>query len=96
MSPPDDPTTAPQSATEDRPLTVRYYAQLREDAGRSEETVQTAASSPKELYAELHRRHDFSVPFGELRVAVNGSFADWDTSLCAQDLIVFIPPVAGG
>lgn len=79
-----------------RTVRVEYYAQLREDAGRSEETVTTEAASVSELFEELDRRHGFSLDPGPLRVAVNAEFADWDTALDAQDLVVFIPPVAGG
>jgi molybdopterin converting factor subunit 1 len=75
---------------------VQYYAQLREDAGRAEETVQTGATSVSALFEELSRRHEFSLFPENLRVAVNGSFVDWDAGLDAQDLVVFIPPVAGG
>jgi molybdopterin converting factor subunit 1 len=82
--------------TAGRAIQVQYYAQLREDAGRAEETVQTDAASVSALFEELSRRHEFSLAQDNLRVAVNGSFADWDAGLDAQDLVVFIPPVAGG
>jgi molybdopterin converting factor subunit 1 len=75
---------------------VQYYAQLREDAGQSDETVHSDAATVAELYKELDRQYDFSVPPDDLRVAVNASFSDWDASLDADDLVVFIPPVAGG
>ncbi len=96
MSTPDGPTTAPQATTEARSVQVQYYAQLREDAGRSEETVQSTAGTVDELFEELNRRYDFSVAKDDMRVAVNDSFSDWETSLDSQDLVVFIPPVAGG
>ena len=95
MSVSSDPPQSP-NATETRPIQVQYYAQLREDAGRAEETVQTGAASVSALFEDLRRRHGFSLSPENLRVAVNGSFVDWDTSLDAQDLVVFIPPVAGG
>lgn len=85
-----------RNATEVRAVQVQYYAKLREDAGQSEEVVETTGSTVAELYEELDRRYGFSVPRAQLRVAVNDSFADWDTSLSAEDLVVFIPPVAGG
>jgi len=75
---------------------VQYFAKLREEAGQSDETVQTEAATVRELYEELDARHDFSVPPSDLRVAVNDDFADWSTALDANDLVVFIPPVAGG
>jgi len=93
----EDPTAEePPSATEPMPVRVKYYAQLREDAEQSNETVSTEAGTVAELFKQLDARHDFSVPAGDLRVAVNDAFADWDTVLNADDLVVFIPPVAGG
>lgn len=75
---------------------VQYFAKLREEAGQSAETVQTDAATVSDLYEQLDAHHDFSVPPADLRVAVNDEFADWDTALDANDLVVFIPPVAGG
>lgn len=79
-----------------RALRVRYYALLRDQAGCAEEEVATAAASARELYAELRQRHCFSLPPARLRVAVNAAFAEWDAPLAGGDLVVFIPPVAGG
>ena len=78
------------------PVHVHYYALLRDEAGCTEEQVVTASSTAGELYAELRSRHRFSLPPERLRVAVNAAFADWDTRLAPGDLVVFIPPVAGG
>ena len=79
-----------------RQLTVQYYALLREQAGRREEVLQSAAATPAELYAELARRYPFTLAPGVLRVAINGEFREWHTPLSAGDAVVFIPPVAGG
>ena len=85
------PRTAPT-----RQIRVQYYALLREQAGRSAETVSTGARTPRELYEELRRRHPFSLAPEMLRVAVNAEFGDWSQSLDEGDAVVFIPPVAGG
>jgi molybdenum cofactor guanylyltransferase len=77
-------------------IKVQYYAILREQAGRSEETVATAARTPRDLYAELQRRHPFSLDADSLRVAINAEFSDWSQPLVEGDAVVFIPPVAGG
>lgn len=77
-------------------LKIQYYAILREQAGQSEATLETAASTPAELYAELCKRHPFTLTREQLKVAVNGEFAEWSRHLCAGDAVVFIPPVAGG
>lgn len=79
-----------------RHLTVQYYALLREQAGRSEEQLLTAARTPRELYAELRARYPFSLAPEALRVAVNGEFGEWSAPLAEGDAVVFIPPVAGG
>jgi molybdopterin converting factor subunit 1 len=75
---------------------LRYYALLREQAGRVSEVVDSAARTPAELYAELAGRHGFRLAPAQLRVAVNSAFADWDRPLADGDEVVFIPPVAGG
>jgi len=79
-----------------REIRVQYYALLREQAGRSDETLATRARTPLELYAELSSRYPFTLPAGMLRVAVNAEFGDWTQPLKAGDAVVFIPPVAGG
>jgi len=75
---------------------VQYYAILREQAGRSEETLDTSAGTPTELYAELRQRHPFQLTSAQLKVALNSEFSDWQTPLKHGDTVVFIPPVAGG
>jgi molybdenum cofactor guanylyltransferase len=68
----------------DKRIKVQYYAILREQAGRSDESVLTGAGTPRDLYIELKSRYPFSLAPEMLRVAVNA------------DSVVFIPPVAGG
>jgi molybdenum cofactor guanylyltransferase len=75
---------------------IQYYAILREQAGRSEETLDTSAGTPAELYAELRQRQPFQLTSAQLKVALNSEFSDWQTPLQHGDTIVFIPPVAGG
>ncbi|HEX7817050.1 MoaD/ThiS family protein [Dyella sp.] len=77
-------------------VTLKYYAQLREQAGGSSEKVVTSATSLRELYDELRHRHGFTLPADALKVAVDDRFSDWSHVLCEGDTIVFIPPVAGG
>lgn len=86
----------PATAVAPRRIRVQYFALLREQAGRSEETLETTARSPRELYEELCRRHPFTLGAESLRVAVNAEFGDWSQPLSAGDSVVFIPPVAGG
>ena len=86
----------PNTATSRKHVKVQYYALLREQAGRSEEALETAARTPRELYEELQQRHPFSLAPEMLRVAINAEFGEWTQQLAEGDSVVFIPPVAGG
>ena len=77
-------------------LKVQYYALMREQAGRSEETLETSAATPADLYVELSARYGFTLSREQLKVAVNSEFAEWSRALRTGDAVVFIPPVAGG
>jgi molybdenum cofactor guanylyltransferase len=77
-------------------LKIQYYALMREQAGRSEETLETSASTPARLYEELVERYGFTLSRDQLKVAVNSEFSDWSRPLKIGDAVVFIPPVAGG
>jgi molybdopterin converting factor subunit 1 len=96
--PASTPSAALTSPVESKPRTLRvqYYAILREQAGRNEETLDTTAATPAELYEELRRRHPFQLAAAQLKVALNSEFSDWQTPLRHGDTVVFIPPVAGG
>ena len=85
-----------ERAPPERTIRVQYYALLREQAGRSEETLTTGARDARELYAELRARYPFTLPPEMLRVAINAEFGEWSQPLKAGDAVVFIPPVAGG
>jgi molybdopterin converting factor subunit 1 len=74
---------------------LQYYAILREQAGTSGEQVE-ASGDAAALYDAVAARHGFSLPRAQLKVAVNGEFADWSRPLADGDEVVFIPPVAGG
>jgi len=77
-------------------IRLRYYAVLRDQAGRAEETVETGATDAARLYEELAARYGFTLARDRLRVAVNADFVDWSRPLADGDEVVFIPPVAGG
>jgi molybdopterin-guanine dinucleotide biosynthesis protein A len=77
-------------------IRVQYFALLREQAGRSDESLTTTAHTPRDLYEELRKRYPFSLAPEMLRVAVNTEFGDWSQQLADGDAVVFIPPVAGG
>lgn len=79
-----------------RRVSVQYYALLREQAGRREETLTTVAATAQQLYQELSARYPFTLPVEVLRVAINADFREWPAPLADGDAVVFIPPVAGG
>jgi len=87
-------TFAPEGAS--KQIRVQYFALLREQAGRSDESLTTTAHTPRDLYNELRKRYPFSLAPEMLRVAVNTEFGDWSQPLSDGDAVVFIPPVAGG
>jgi molybdopterin-guanine dinucleotide biosynthesis protein A len=88
--------TLARPAAAAKQIRVQYYALLREEAGKSEESVGTCAATPRELYEELQARYPFSLAVQMLKVAVNDEFGDWSQRLADGDRVVFIPPVAGG
>lgn len=75
---------------------IEYFAVLREQAGMSAEELATQARTPRDLYAELKARHGFTLGDTQVLAAVNEEFRPMDATLKEGDLVVFIPPVAGG
>ena len=74
---------------------IEYFAVLREHVGKTAEDVETEAATATELFDELADRYGFP-PMGNMKVAINDEFGEWDTILDEGDSIAFIPPVAGG
>jgi len=87
---------ATSSQTSRMKLHIQFYAVLREQAGCSDLPLETIATTPQDLYSELRSRYAFTLAPEQLRVAVNGEFAEWSVRLKNGDAVVFIPPVAGG
>lgn len=79
-----------------QPITVQYFAQLREQTGFSQEVWETEAQTPQALYLEIQQKHRTTAQFDQLRVAINAQFVPMDAPLRPGDAVVFIPPVAGG
>ncbi len=75
---------------------VQYFALLREQRGLAQESLVTEAATAGDLYEELRARHGFTLPSEQLRAAVNDEFAPWTAPLSEGDVLVFLPPVAGG
>lgn len=74
---------------------VEYFAVLREHTGCAAEAVGTTAATAADLFVELDARYRFP-RFTSLKVAINDEFCDWNSRIADGDLVVFIPPVAGG
>lgn len=89
---------ASSTAARDAPrqVQVRYFALLREQAGRSSEALQTHARTPRELYEQLQRERGLQLEPRFLRVAINEEFGEWQQPLQDGDTVAFLPPVAGG
>lgn len=79
-----------------RNVRVQYFGILREQRGCGEESLDTEATSPLDLFRELCGEYGFNLDPENLRVAINDEFRDWDAILAEGDKVVFIPPVAGG
>ena len=85
-----------------RPLTILYFAWLRERVGVAEETVSAPAevTTVAELVAWLASLDDrHAAAFKErktVRCAVNQEFADPSAVLNPGDEVAFFPPVTGG
>lgn len=77
-------------------INVHYYAIFREQAGKSEETVETLSHTPEELYYELKDKHNFTLPSNLVKYAVNNKYVSTDTTLNNNDSLLLIAPVAGG
>lgn len=75
---------------------IQYFAILREQRGLARESLTTTATTAAALYEELRARHGFSLPVDRVRAAINEEFVAWETPLCDGQIVVFIPPVAGG
>ena len=79
-----------------RRLQVQYFAILREQAGRSEEMLDSSAPDARALFEELRGSRQLQLRPEQLRVAINDQFAEWSQYLNAGDRVAFLPPVAGG
>jgi molybdopterin converting factor subunit 1 len=84
------------------PLTILYFAWLRERVGVSEEALSPPASVVTvadlvDYLANLDQRHAAAFKEREtVRCAVNQEFAETATVLRPGDEVAFFPPVTGG
>ena len=62
-------------------IAVRYYAILRDQAGRRMEQLDTRAATRGDLFDEQAERHGLRLTRDALRVAINEKFGDWQQPL---------------
>ena len=78
-------------------VSVRYFAMLRDLAGRSSEQVDIeSCTTASQVYMRLAEKYSFPLSLNEIRMAVNDDFATTDHRLNGGDSLAFIPPVSGG
>jgi molybdopterin synthase catalytic subunit len=80
-------------------LRIRYFARLREIAGRSDQTItlEAASATVADVFDAIATEHgELADLRAHVRPAVQREFADWQTPVCDGDEIAFIPPVSGG
>jgi len=81
-------------------ITLLYFAWVRERIGLPKETVETTATTVKELVEELRARDErYDVAFSDLaslRVAIDQDLVDFDAPLTGAKEVAFFPPMTGG
>ncbi len=78
-------------------IKVRYFASLREKAGISQEEMTIGPGMDlRDLYLDLSKKYDFPLAANEIKYSVNNEYVEPNIPINESDVIVFIPPVAGG
>ncbi len=78
-------------------ITIKYFASFREESCMDEEVLFLKETTTlKELYARLRKKHAFALNLNEVRLAVNESYQKESYVCQDEDVVVFIPPIAGG
>ena len=77
-------------------ITIEYFALFREQAGKHDEKRVIQDSKLSNLFSLLTKEYGFQLGMDKVQVAVNEEFVDWEYQLKSGDVVVFIPPVAGG
>ena len=77
-------------------ITVHYFAKLRDLTNKEKESIETVIeSTPQDIYKQLNEM--YGLPDNpNLKIAINDSFASWESELQDKVKLVFIPPVTGG
>ncbi len=83
-------------------MTILYFAWVRQQLGRGEETIDLPAGVKTigDLANHLRQRGGaFGEAFSDrkrIRAAVNQEHVPWDAAVHAEDEVAFFPPVTGG
>ena len=79
-------------------IRVLAFAGARDAIGEGELSLSlVGATDARALLDRLCREHPRLAPYaGSLRLAVNGTYADWGDPVVDGDEVALIPPVAGG
>ncbi len=75
---------------------LRYFAAFREICQLDQETYCGQFKTVADLYELICKKYQFTLNMQQTRPAINDRFCAWDNALQENDLVVFIPPVAGG
>ncbi len=78
-------------------IQIKYFAGLREKAGKNQEeiTLQEVCDL-KSIYLKLSGQYHFPLSAHEIKYSVNNEYVECSKIPCENDVVVFIPPVAGG
>ncbi|MFN8671878.1 MAG: MoaD/ThiS family protein [Candidatus Sericytochromatia bacterium] len=77
-------------------INIEYFAKLKDERKLKKEVFETESKTLLDLYKELQFKYHFSLDYTALKVALNDEFSEWDNTIKDNDIVVFIPPVAGG
>ena len=77
-------------------ISVKFFAALRDEAGKTQEELPTTAETPEDVFEELALKYGFKLSQQQVRYAVNGAYVDPRHTLSEGDELVIIPPIAGG
>jgi molybdopterin synthase sulfur carrier subunit len=81
---------------------ILYFARLRDEIGHAEEKIELPGevTTVRELMGWLRGRsegHALALgPGAMLKVAVNQTYAEFETTVANGDEVAFFPPVTGG
>jgi len=81
-------------------VNILYFAWVRERIGIPKESVETNATTVRELVFELRQREErYEIAFSDLdslRVALDQDLVDFDAPLAGAKEVAFFPPMTGG